>query len=507
MKQNGYLVTLDDLSTMGLKPKGTAATGKGVANKKEIIDNYYVNESATPFANYANNECPRYEDIVDTLGLDFTITYSCTKPTQTISISSLSGGNGSYQVSSTTYSTEADALSGSTVAMSGSTKTYTAQSSSSGTSTRYVKVSSAGKTLVKSAGGCCDTDANKVSQSYTTCVGCSNYTVYKDTNPCSSTYLHYFVNNTDVGTTAPTNAACNTSANWTVVFGEYECANCNKYYIEKDLNPCSSTYNNTRRGSLIESNSTYCGGCCGQSTTATWTVVFGSYVCDGCNKRYVESDTNPCSATYQQTRTGGIAEANSTYCGGCCGQSTSAQWTVVFGEYTCSGCNKYYVEKDLNSCSPTYNQTRQGSLVESNSSYCGGCCGSSTAANWVVVFGSYTCVGCNKYLVETDTNSCSPTYQQTRPGPLSEANSTYCGGSCGQPTYYYYTATKYNCADCSISQTNMIVRSTGSNLKKNVFYFGTDGSAYKVLSATTENPDYIDISIEFQTTCSGICNL
>jgi hypothetical protein len=106
-------------------------------------------------------------------------------------------------------------------------------------------------------------------------------------------------------------------------------------------------------------------------TSPDWTLSFGEYTCVGCNKHYVEVDNNPYSPTYGNTRTAGVAESNSTYCGGCCGQSTAADWTIIFGSYGCSGCDKYYMEYDANPCSPTYNQERVSSaLAESNSTYC-----------------------------------------------------------------------------------------------------------------------------------------
>ena len=45
-------------------------------------------------------------------------------------------------------------------------------------------------------------------QSYVTCVSCVSYQVYRDTNTCSSTYNHYYVNGVDVGSSAPSNGAC-----------------------------------------------------------------------------------------------------------------------------------------------------------------------------------------------------------------------------------------------------------------------------------------------------------
>lgn len=52
-----------------------------------------------------------------------------------------------------------------------------------------------------------DRTPNLVSQGYYTCSG-TTYLVYRDTNPNSTTYNNYYVNNANVGATAPSNGAC-----------------------------------------------------------------------------------------------------------------------------------------------------------------------------------------------------------------------------------------------------------------------------------------------------------
>ena len=287
--------------------------------------------------------------------------------------------------------------------------------------------------------------------------------------------------------TTTTTTTCNPTPNWqNTGFSCY--GGCNKYNVQTDQNPCSPTYNTTRQGSLVESNSTYCGGCCGQSTAANW-VNNGAQFCSGCTLYQPERDSNGCSPTYNQTRNVNLGISNncgswdtgyycsgcalysrqinsctgevrnvtlvssnsddcgtwntsyycegcayyskqtntctgnvrnitlisgsSTNCGGCCGQSSAANW-VNSGSYNCYGsCTKYNVEVDNNGCSPTYNQTRQGSAVEYNSSYCGGCCGATPSANWVNNGGTF-CDGCYLQQPQIDNNPCSSTYGQTR---------------------------------------------------------------------------------------------
>jgi hypothetical protein len=197
-------------------------------------------------------------------------------------------------------------------------------------------------------------------------------------------------------------ACCSTTPNW-VNNGAAYCDACVSKQPQIDNNPCSSSYNQTR---VINA-----GSAC--NTTQNW-VNTGSYNCYGtCNKYNVEIQNNPCASGYNTTRQGSVAEFNSTFCGGCCGQSTSANW-VNSGSYNCYGsCTKYNVEVDNNGCSPTYNQTRQGSAVEFNSSFCGGCCGSSPSANWVNNGATY-CDGCYLQQPQIDDNPCSSTYGDTR---------------------------------------------------------------------------------------------
>lgn len=258
-----------------------------------------------------------------------------------------------------------------------------------------------------SCGGCCgqSTAATWTNEGSAYCESCVSKQLQRDTNPCSATYNQTRVINSG--------SACNTSANW-VNSGNYNCySTCNKYNVEVDNNPCSSTYNQTRQGSLVESNSTFCGGCCGQSTSPSWTNE-GSAYCDNCVSKQLQRDTNPCSATYNQTR---VIDSG-TAC------NYTANW-VNSGSYDCYGsCTKYNVEVDNNPCSSTYNQTRQGSVVEYNSTFCGGCCGQSTSPNWVDN-GSTFCTDCNLYQPQIDSNPCSATYGDTRNVDLGV--STACG--------------------------------------------------------------------------------
>lgn len=195
------------------------------------------------------------------------------------------------------------------------------------------------------------------------------------------------------GQSYQTVACCSTTPDWQNN-GSIFCSGCNRYQPQIDNGPCSPTAGQTRNVNLGVSND------CGSWNT--------SYYCSGC--AYYSKETNSCTGDIRNVT---LISGNSTNCGGCCGQSTAANW-VNSGSYNCYGsCTKYNVEVDNNPCSPTYNQTQQGSVAEYNSSYCGGCCGTSPSANWVNN-GSTYCDGCYLQQPQIDNNPCSSTYGDTR---------------------------------------------------------------------------------------------
>jgi hypothetical protein len=252
---------------------------------------------------------------------------------------------------------------------------------------------------------CCSTTPDWQNNGAAYCDNCVSKQPQIDNGPCSPTSGQTRV--IDGG------SACNTTQSW-VNSGNYSCyGTCDKYNVEVQNNPCASGYNTTRQGSLVSYNDAFCGGCCGQSTSANW-VNTGLYSCYGsCNKYNVEQDNNVCSSTYGQTRQGSLVSTNDGFCYqaglNCCGQSTSANW-VNNGSTFCSGCNLYQPQIDNNACSSTYNQTRNVDL--GTNADCG---------NWVQ---SFYCVGFDKWSKET--NSCTGA---VRNETLVETNSSYCGYS------------------------------------------------------------------------------
>ena len=245
--------------------------------------------------------------------------------------------------------------------------------------------------------------------------------------------------NTSIQQTASYNCSdptttCNPTPIW-VNTGTSCYGSCNLYYVQTDQNTCSGdpTSGQTQQGALITANSTSCGGCCGQSTAEDWQNN-GSYSCyGGCDQYYIQSQINPCAPGYpQQPRQGGLRAANSTECGGCCGQgpccgqSTSQHQGDQVGDY-------YYCSNGNTFADPVY--------INDNTCYTGGNIyllngnwtsnnpsnGSpNTAPIWDNVGDPY-CSGCTLYQNQVDINTCSSSYGDPRDPPVDLGLNTTCG--------------------------------------------------------------------------------
>jgi hypothetical protein len=239
-----------------------------------------------------------------------------------------------------------------------------------------------------------------------------------------------------VRSTTPGGDFCNTSPNYSMFDGTfYTCSGgiLNSYSVFRNSNQCFTGANQwLMNGNGYSSNPANNP----PSTAPTWEAN-NTYTCyGGCNKYMRYIDTNQCSSTWNQFKpqnNADIVEFYSTFCGGCCGQSTDPTW-VNSGSYNCYGsCTKYNVEVDNNGCSSTYNQTQQGTVVQFNSAFCGGCCGASTSPNWVNN-GEPFCSGCYLFQPQIDDNPCSSTpLPRTQDAPLglnsncgSWPETTYC---------------------------------------------------------------------------------
>lgn len=338
---------------------------------------------------------------------------------------------------------------------------------------------------------------NWVDQGYTTCVApCSTFQVQMDTNQFSATYNNFRAGSlsegyTYYGLTSPTPGSCNYTENWQNT-GNSRCYQnagvCTSQIEQRDVNGCSPTYNSTR----------WISGGSACNTAQTWTVVFGSYQCSGCNKYYVEQQTNPCASQYGQTRLGSIAESNSTYCGGCCGQSTAENW-VDTGFYRCNNCVSEVEQRQTNPCATGYNTTRW----IGRAGYC------DTNAYWtnLNINTDWVCVGYDKYYKQIDNGSCSPTAGQTRTGALYQTNSYDCGyvppqytlniyakrsGIAGQAVYI-----KYNTGSGWVNVGTDVSRNTSCS-----FYTSVTVSAGTTVSfAAYRVSDNVFVPIEMGSSC------
>lgn len=229
--------------------------------------------------------------------------------------------------------------------------------------------------------GNCVTTPSLTAQNYNTCYQCGNWAVFKDTNPCSSTYDRYILNQppgttfVNVGTTAPSNGNCVTTANWQNE-GSRVCVDCTSYQPQRDINPCSSTYNNTRNADGV-----YGAAPC-NTTTPSYTSPAGTlhYCTNGTvNTAAVMANTNACysgmnTAQFRVDFGGG----NYLYYGVGSNPAnsypdTTANWInrPIDQYWVCIGNVRYYEQIDINTCSPTAGQTRTGDMDGIVAGYCG----------------------------------------------------------------------------------------------------------------------------------------
>jgi len=334
-----------------------------------------------------------------------------------------------------------------------------------------------------------DTDRILVSQEFNYCYNCVTYLVYRDKNTCSPTFNEYFVNNTvSLGQTAPPAGDCNTTAAWTSQ-AYNTCSSCTNYLVYRDTNPCSPTFNNYRVNDVNVGNTAPSNGNC---VTTPILTAQGYNTCYQCANWAVFRDTRPCSATFnnyilnQPPGTTFINVGNTAPSNGNC--VTTANWQNE-GARVCVDCTSYQPQRDVNPCSSTYNTTRNSDgvygaapcdtttpsytspsgtfyycssgtvnsvaiLGNTNPCYNGMATAQfradfgagnyiyyglnenpansppSTTANWInllPVETYYECEGNVRYNQQMDINTCSPTAGQTRRGTEFGIVAGYCG--------------------------------------------------------------------------------
>lgn len=346
--------------------------------------------------------------------------------------------------------------------------------------------------------GNCILTGDWVSQGYTTCRDCVNYTVERDANPCSSTYLQYRANGVVLGLTAPSNAECDVVPNW-VNQGYSTCYNCTDSVVYKDTKLCSPTYNKYKAGDTVLGYTAPAAGACNYD--ANYSSVVGTYyTCSNGTVigRTVYQNTNPCFTGNQYK----IPATGITYASNPSNSFPSTEPNIANQGYTtCVACNSYYVYRDINECSGTYGKYYvNGTDFGYNAPPATGCsytanynileegyyykCVSGTIQQYDVYRNSNACFTgaqwysnglaynynpvntladlnanwqnrpineyweCDydthtMYYQQIDVNPLSCTYNTTRRGGVWEYNSATCGYT--PPNNYRYTATRcYN---------------------------------------------------------------
>jgi hypothetical protein len=81
--------------------KGTPADSNKIVTKQDVLDNFYVDLNAEPFASYTVNRCPRYEDLINPCSYGFginNVTINCTSYSGATVSTAIASTTGYYQI-------------------------------------------------------------------------------------------------------------------------------------------------------------------------------------------------------------------------------------------------------------------------------------------------------------------------------------------------------------------------------------------------------------------------
>lgn len=205
--------------------------------------------------------------------------------------------------------------------------------------------------------------------------------------------------------------------------------------------------------------------------------------CSNCQNVAVYKDTNPNSVTYLKYKigTGGTAQDGQPSGGDC-------NYNVIYsstGTYGCQGCDKYLIEYNSNPCASGPNRFAS-SPTESNSTFCydagTNCCGQNTTANYNIVVLS-ECNGGVIYQLKEDSNPCSATYG---------------------PDHRIYVPTNTPCyipfgtfaTTCSDAIANNATYSIYSLTTESGTTYRMDGENGSLVNGTYYSPLYLDTNVE-----------
>lgn len=235
-------------------------------------------------------------------------------------------------------------------------------------------------------------------QGYSTCSSCVTYTVFRDTNVNSSTYNQYYVNGSSVGTTAPSNGACDYSSQYENTY-QILCVGCNSYFVyahNYSAKPCYGGAPYQANGVDYYYNPAT--GAC--NTSADYSINVGIMCTSSCVEYTVLQNQNTCFTGYQYY-SNGVAYENNPTTGACVSTPSYMQYV---GQ-TCIDCQNYSVYKNVSNCF-FGNQWQVNGVTYSTQPTLGEC---NTTPN-IQSQGYNTCVSCQTYEVFKDISTgCSPT--------------------------------------------------------------------------------------------------
>jgi hypothetical protein len=247
--------------------------------------------------------------------------------------------------------------------------------------------------------GACNTSAAYDTFVGNRCVSCTNRAVYQNNNPCFTGNQFYTPYNNQTWATNPTTPDCEFTANYNIPVGS-RCIGCVTYTVFQNSNSCFSGDQYIVNGTTYAFNPST-GSC---SPDPNYNSVVG-YICISCTTYTVYANTNSCFSgnQYYTSYNGGTTYSSNPSTTSCL-STPNIQNT---GVQTCSGCTTYFIFRDQNPCSSTFNDYYVNGINVGSSVPPTGAC--STGQN-LVYQGYNTCVSCISYGVFRDENSCSSTY-------------------------------------------------------------------------------------------------
>lgn len=317
------------------------------------------------------------------------------------------------------------------------------------------------------------------SQGYSTCSSCVTYTVFRDTNPNSATFNRYFVNGVNVGTTAPSNGACDYSSQYENTF-QILCIGCNSFFVfahNYSAKPCYT-------GAPYQVNGVdyYYNPATGACNTSPNYSSYVGIMCVGCTEYAVYQNTNSCF-TGNQFQSNGVTYSFNPTTGAC---SSSANYALYVGQ-TCIGCVTYSVYQNVNSCF-TGNQWQAGGTTYASNPTTSAC---NTSQN-LTSQGYNTCSGCTTYAVFRDTSVCSSTYNMYFVNGVNVGFTAPVSGACfyGQDLVFQGYNTCISCVSYPVYRDASVCSSTYNDYFAN----GTNLGASAPSSASCACCEEISIS-------------